>query len=94
MEEPIYLDYNATTPIDNDFVNAKYANGDTSFENITVKLESSTKLSVNVKDNLELNIVIDSLRKNGTNIKTISIQKNSLEELFVSLITDERGETK
>jgi len=83
-----------TSPIENDFVNAKYANGDTSFENITVKLESSTKLSVNVKDNLELNIVIDSLRKNGTNIKTISIQKNSLEELFVSLITDERGGTE
>ncbi len=83
-----------TNPIDSDFVNAKYANADTSFENINVKLESSTKLSVNVKDNLELNIVIDSLRKNGTNIKTISIQKNSLEELFVSLITDERGGTK
>lgn len=83
-----------TNPIDSDFVNTKYTNADTSFENITVKLESSTKLSVNVKDNIELNIVIDSLRKNGTNIKTISIQKNSLEELFVSLITDERGETK
>ena len=83
-----------TNPIDSEFVNAKYANDDTSFENITVKLESSTKLSVNVKDNLELNIVIDSLRKNGLNIKTISIQKNSLEELFVSLITDERGGTK
>lgn len=83
-----------TNPIDSEFVNSKYANADTSLENITVNLESSTKLSVNVKDNLELNIVIDSLRKNGLNIKTISIQKNSLEELFVSLITDERGGTK
>ncbi|MCF6270901.1 MAG: ABC transporter ATP-binding protein [Melioribacteraceae bacterium] len=84
-------------PIDSDFVNAKYMNtpsANTSFKNINVKLESSTKLSVNVKDNLELNFVIDNLRKNGINIKTISIQKNSLEELFVSLITDERGGTK
>lgn len=87
-----------TNPIDSDFVNAKYANPSSSntlsFENINIKFESSTKLSINVKDNLELNFVIDSLRKNGINIKTISIQKNTLEELFVSLITDERGETK
>ncbi len=83
-----------TNPIDSEFVNAKYANTDTSFKNINIKLESSTKLSVNVKDNLELNFVIDGLRKHGINIKTISIQKNSLEELFVSLITDERGGTK
>jgi hypothetical protein len=47
-----------------------------------------------VKDNIELNFVIDSLRKKRINIKTISIQKNSLEELFVSLITDERGGVK
>jgi ABC-type cobalamin/Fe3+-siderophores transport system ATPase subunit len=85
------------TPISPDFVNAKYASpssAEASFDNISIKLESSKKLSVNVKDNLELNFVIDSLRKNGINIKTISIQKNSLEELFVSLITDERGGKK
>ncbi|MDA3862180.1 MAG: ABC transporter ATP-binding protein [Melioribacteraceae bacterium] len=84
-------------PISPDFVNAKYASpssAEASFDNISIKLESSKKLSVNVKDNLELNFVIDSLRKNGINIKTISIQKNSLEELFVSLITDERGGKK
>jgi len=86
-----------TNPVGNEFINAKYAgesSGDSSFENINIKLESSTKLSVNVKDNLELNFVIDNLRKKGINIKTISIQKNSLEELFVSLITDERGGAK
>jgi len=81
-------------PIDNDFINSKYAGGDSSFDNININIESSTKLSVNVKDNIELNIVIDALRKRGINIKTISIQKNSLEELFVSLITDERGGKK
>jgi ABC-2 type transport system ATP-binding protein len=81
-------------PIDSDFVNAKYASADTLLENVKIKMESSTKLSVNVKDNIELNFVIDSLRKKRINIKTISIQKNSLEELFVSLITDERGGVK
>ena len=84
-------------PVGNEFINAKYTgetSGDSLFENINIKLESSTKLSVNVKDNLELNFVIDNLRKKGINIKSISIQKNSLEELFVSLITDERGGAK
>jgi ABC-2 type transport system ATP-binding protein len=83
-----------SNPLDNDFVNAKYTGVDKAFDNINIKLESSTKLSVNVKDNIELNFVIDNLRKKGINIKTISIQKNSLEELFVSLITDERGGVK
>jgi len=85
-------------PVDADFVNAKYAgpskNNTLSFENIDIKLESSTKLKVQVKDNIELNFVLDSLRENGINIKTVSEQKNSLEELFVSLITDERGGKK
>jgi len=63
----------------------------TTFDNISLKFENSHKLNVNVKDNLELNFVIDKLRKDGINIKTISIQKHSLEELFLSLIADERG---
>lgn len=63
----------------------------TSFDNINIKLETQNRLNVNVKDNLELNFVIDKLRKDGVNIKTISLQKHSLEELFVSLINDERG---
>ncbi len=63
----------------------------TTFDNISIKYENAHKLIVNVKDNLELNFVIDKLRKDGVNIKTITIQKHSLEELFLSLITDERG---
>jgi len=66
----------------------------TTFDNISIKLETAHKLNVNVKDNLELNFVIDKLRKDGVNIKTISIQKHSLEELFLSLIADERGGEK
>lgn len=66
----------------------------TTFDNISIKLETAHKLNVNVKDNMELNFVIDKLRKDGVNIKTITIQKNSLEELFLSLIADERGGVK
>ncbi len=66
----------------------------TTFDNIRLKLETSHKLNVNVKDNMELNFVIDKLRKDGVNIKTITIQKHSLEELFLSLIADERGSEK
>jgi len=63
-----------------------------SFNNISIKLDSTNKLNVNVnvKDNLELNFVIDKIRKAGVNIKTIALQKHSLEELFMSLINDER----
>ena len=64
------------------------------FDNITVELEKANRLNVNVKDNMELNFVIDKLRKEGIYIKTISIQKQSLEELFLSLISDERGGAK
>ena len=67
---------------------------ETAFDNVSIKFENARKLSVNVKDNLELNFVIDKLRKDGVNIKTITIQKHSLEELFLSLITDERGAEK
>jgi ABC-2 type transport system ATP-binding protein len=66
----------------------------TTFENVSIKLETQNKLIINVKDNLELNFVIDKLRKDGVNIKTISIQKHSLEELFMTLINDERGVEK
>lgn len=66
----------------------------TTFENVLLKLETQNKIIINVKDNLELNFVIDKLRKDGVNIKTISIQKHSLEELFMSLINDERGVEK
>jgi len=58
---------------------------------ISISQMNENKLSVNVKDNDELNFVIDFLRKNQINIKSVNMQKNSLEELFVSLITDSRG---
>jgi len=58
---------------------------------ISISQINENKLSVNVKDNDELNFVIDFLRKNKMNIKSVNMQKNSLEELFVSLITDSRG---
>ncbi len=61
------------------------------FSSISISQISENKLSVNVKDNNELNFVIDFLRKNQINIKSVNMQKNSLEELFVSLITDSRG---
>jgi len=52
--------------------------------------QMDNKLVVNVKDNDELNFVIDYLRKNSINIKSVNMQKNSLEELFVSLIQNSR----
>ena len=58
---------------------------------ISISQINENKLSVNVKDNDELNFVIDFLRKNNINIKSVNMQKNSLEELFVSLINDSRG---
>ena len=61
------------------------------FSSISISQINENKLSVNVKDNDELNFVIDFLRKNKMNIKSVNMQKNSLEELFVSLITDSRG---
>ncbi len=61
------------------------------FSSISISQINEKKLSVNVKDNSELNFVIDFLRKNSINIKSVNMQKNSLEELFVSLITDSRG---
>ena len=61
------------------------------FSTISISQINENKLSVNVKDNNELNFVIDFLRKKQINIKSVKIQKNSLEELFVSLITDSRG---
>ena len=61
------------------------------FSSISISQINENKLSVNVKDNDELNFVIDFLRKNNINIKSVNMQKNSLEELFVSLINDSRG---
>jgi len=61
------------------------------FSEINVSQINDKKLLVNVKNNDELNFVIDYLRKNNVNIKSVNMQKNSLEELFVSLITDSRG---
>ena len=61
------------------------------FSTISISQINENKLSVNVKDNNELNFVIDFLRKKQINIKSVKIQKNSLEELFVSLISDSRG---
>lgn len=61
------------------------------FSSISIS-QKANKLVVNVKDNDELNFVIDYLRKNKINIKSVNMQKNSLEELFVSLIKDSRGE--
>lgn len=60
------------------------------FSGISISQLNANKLSVNVKNNDELNFVIDYLRKNNVNIKSVKMQKNSLEELFVSLITDSR----
>ncbi len=56
--------------------------------------QTENKLIVNVKDNDELNFVIDYLRKNSINIKSVNMQKNSLEELFVSLIKNSREEKR
>lgn len=59
----------------------------------TIKIsQKDNKLVVNVKDNNELNFVIDYLRKNKINIKSVNMQKNTLEELFVSLIKNSRGD--
>ncbi|MEN8193416.1 MAG: ABC transporter ATP-binding protein [Bacteroidota bacterium] len=61
------------------------------FSSYKITQENDHKLSINVGDDDELNFVIDQLRKHRVNIKTINVQKNSLEELFVSLIKDSRG---
>ncbi len=58
-----------------------------------IRIESKENiLTLNVKDNFELNMVIDHLRKNKINIRSVSVQKNSLEDLFVNLIKDSRVE--
>lgn len=62
------------------------------FSTIKITQAADNKLVVNVKDNDELNFVIDYLRKNEINIKSVNMQKNTLEELFVSLIKDSREE--
>ena len=65
-----------------------------SFDNVGFKMETSTKLTINVKDSLELNLVIDHLRKNGVIIKNVSQKKESLEELFLSLVADKTEEER
>ena len=61
------------------------------FSSMNISQIQENKLRVHVKNNNELNFVIDYLRKNSINLKSVNMQKNSLEELFVSLITDSRG---
>jgi ABC-2 type transport system ATP-binding protein len=62
-----------------------------SFDNISIKVESPVKIIVNVKDSLELNFVIDHFRKNGVIIKNVSQKKETLEELFLSLVANTEG---
>ena len=60
--------------------------------NITNSEES--KLSVNVKENKDLNELIDELRKSRINIRSVVMEKNSLEDLFISLINESDGRDK
>jgi len=60
--------------------------------NITKSEED--KLSVNFKENEELNELIDVLRKSRINIRSVVVEKNSLEDLFISLITESNGRIK
>jgi len=60
--------------------------------NITKSEEN--KLSVNVKENKDLNELIDELRKSRINIRSVVMEKNSLEDLFISLINESDGRDK
>lgn len=57
-------------------------------QNILITENSDSSLSVKV-DNVEsLNMLIDKLRKNGIFIQEIELQKSTLEEMFISLISE------
>lgn len=60
--------------------------------NITNSEEN--KLSVNIKENKDLNELIDELRKSRINIRSVVLEKNSLEDLFISLINESDGRDK
>ncbi len=50
--------------------------------------------SLKVKDTDELNRIVDFLRNKGVVIKEMMQQKNSLEEIFISLIEEAEKEQK
>ena len=66
-------------------------------ENLTqfnITKSEENKLSVNVKENKDLNELIDELRKSRINIRSVVMEKNSLEDLFISLINESDGRDK
>jgi ABC-2 type transport system ATP-binding protein len=57
-------------------------------QNITIIKNSDGSLSVKVDDVRSLNMLVDSLRKDGILIQEIELQKSTLEEMFISLINE------
>jgi ABC-2 type transport system ATP-binding protein len=57
-------------------------------QNITIIKNSDDSLSVKVDDVRSLNMLVDSLRKDGILIQEIELQKSTLEEMFISLINE------
>jgi ABC-2 type transport system ATP-binding protein len=63
-------------------------------ENLTITKNLDGSYSVKVDDIRTMNILVDKLRGNNILIKEIVLQKNTLEEMFISLINQEEKEDK
>ena len=73
--------------LDNDKVNLESY----SDNNISVSSSGENEFNVKVDDIRTLNVLIDKLRNDGVLIKEIMVQKNTLEEMFISLINKEEN---
>lgn len=57
-------------------------------QHILITKNSDASFSVKVNDVRSLNMLIDSLRKDGILIQEIELQKSTLEEMFISLVNE------
>lgn len=57
-------------------------------QHILITKNSDVSFSVKVNDVRSLNMLIDSLRKDGILIQEIELQKSTLEEMFISLVNE------
>ncbi|GBD88752.1 daunorubicin/doxorubicin resistance ATP-binding protein DrrA [bacterium BMS3Abin03] len=63
-------------------------------KNISIHSSGENEFNVKVDDIRTLNMLIDKLRNDGVLIKEIMVQKNTLEEMFISLINKEENSEK
>jgi len=64
-----------------------------SAQNIIIAKNSDASFTVKVDDVRTLNVLIDSLRSSNYMIKEIELQKSTLEEMFISLISESEKES-